>query len=165
VVLVGYALGVAAFDWHDVTAVAGRRYGVGEYAPAAQATTDALRRHWRRDDARLRDTTIGVIVHEPFPLEPLYQEASRDHGVELRFVDSVAFCRDPVRTISDLFAATCGRIAVALPARLCPARWGQRLGWPPSRARDGTALYLFDAPCLSTADRDWSAPEVLDLAQ
>ena len=165
VAIAGWALGVAAFNYHDVAALSGRRYGVGEYAPEAQAATDAIRRFWRHDDERLRGATLWVVVKKPFPLEPLYRDASRAHAIDLRFVDSVAFCRLPAFSVAGALANTCGPVGFVLPADVCPEQWRPRLGWPPSRESDGSALYLFETACGRTEERDLKAPEMIDLAQ
>ena len=161
-VLIGYGVAVAAYGYIDVAQLAGRRYAVPEYAPAQQAAMEALRQFWRHREG-LRGAVVDAVVTEPFPLERLYEDAAREHGITLRFVAADAFCKDPVATVEDVLDSACGRVAFALPATTCAAGW-QQLGWPVARTAGGMAIYLFESACGSSSPRDRSSPEVIDLS-
>ena len=106
---------------------------------------------------------MGVVL-EPFPLGPLYQVAARRHDIDLRFVDEVAFCADPVRVVTETLAGDCKPIAFAVPAETCP---GQRapLGWPAPGAVVEDALYAFPGACHVPIVRPIEAAEVVALDQ
>jgi len=147
VALAGWAITVAAYGWSDVPAMAGKHYGVLEYAPRMQAGFESLRRFWRRTgEHRLDGAVLGVVEAPPFPLGPLYVHAARTHGIELRLLDAEKLCDDPVAVVRELLASTCVPAAVAVPRGICNDRWRRTLGWPATPPRDIT-LELFEPGC------------------
>jgi hypothetical protein len=157
-----WAFVVAACNWSDVTAIRGRHYGVGEYAPQAQALAEHLRRHWRHDDAELRDVILVAVVEEPFPLEPLYQLAARRHAIDLRFSDLPRFCNDPVAAVDAALSRDCRAVAFAVPSDMCPESI-ERLGWPAPSDGHPTAMYAFSNACDAPATRAISSAAVVPL--
>lgn len=141
-----WALVVAVCNWTDVTALVGRHYGVLQYAPRSQALAEDLRRYWRRDAAGPHDAILVAIVHEPFPLEPLYQLAARRHAIDLRFADVQRFCDDPVTTVAGTLPADCHAVAFALMPDMCPESI-ERLGWPAPPDGPTAVMYAFSNAC------------------
>lgn len=159
--LVGWAIAVAAYGWADVPAMAGRHYGVLEYAPRMQAGMEALRRFWRRDgEHRLDGAVVGVVDIGHFPLGPLYVEAARAHGIEIRFLDAEKFCADPNAVVRELLGSTCAVAGVAVPRAMCGGHWRARLGWPKVRASD-MMLEVYAPGC----GREPGAARSVDLAE
>jgi hypothetical protein len=154
---------VAACNWTDVPALAGRHYGVKEYAPQAQAVAEDLRRYWRRDDARLRDEILVAIVPKPFPLEPLYQLAAGRHVIDLRFADQQRFCDDPAGIVDERLSGDCHAVAFAVAPGAC-SRAIERLGWP-APPPGATVLYAFSAACSGAAPRARSSATVVSLGE
>jgi hypothetical protein len=161
--LIAYALAVAAYQYVDVAQLAGKHYGVDEYAPEEQATMEALRAYWRGEGgALLRGGHLHVVVKLRFPLEHLYTYAAREHGIELHFVSVAEFCGNVPGAMDKATAPTCGQIAFAMRGNPC-GRPFRRLGWPVARAEDDVAIYVFQIACEPKSPREWSSPELLEV--
>lgn len=161
VFLTAYALAASAYCYADIAVIAGKHYGVREYASDSQATTENLRRFWRRDE-RLRGAIVHTVIGPSFPLGLVYKAAAQRHGIELRFLEYDDFCRDPSAVVARALGTTCGRRAFVVPATACPQAWTAPLGWPAPPA-SGVALYVLEAPCGRRPPLAWSAPQVVDL--
>jgi hypothetical protein len=160
-----YAVAVAVYAYHDVARIAGRHYAVAEYAPAQQAAMESLRRFWRHGGGeRLRGATLTVVSDAPFPLETLYENAARLHGITLKFTRPQAFCEDPPVVVTAALIDTCERVAFAVPPAACPAVRMKRLGRLPAGRHDGTALYVFERSCGNPEPRDPGQAERIDLS-
>src|SRR4030095_15160459 len=120
---------------------------VDEYAPAEQATMEALRAYWRHEgEASLRGTRLTVIVKTRFPLEHLYRYAAGGHGITLNFMTAAEFCANVPAATDKAAETSCGRIAFAMRSVTC-GRDLRRLGWPAAHDADGVAIYTFDVAC------------------
>lgn len=165
VLLVGWAAAVATYSYADVAELAGKRYAVVENAPVAQAAMEVLRGFWWRvGEHRLDGAAVGVVVPAPFRISPLYVEAARAHGIALRFLDPNAFCANPVAAVTELLAAQCGPVGLAVAPAMCGGAWRRALAWPRPPGTEALALYRFDSICGTSGSRDTSVPKIVDLA-
>jgi hypothetical protein len=163
VLLIAYALAVAAYQYVDVGELAGKHYMVDQYAPNEQATMEALRDYWRHDGGEhLRDTAVRVVVPMRFPLEHLYTHAATEHRITLSFMPAIEFCPNVAAALEKTATGYCGRIAFAMRGNTCGTPF-RAAGWPVVRRPDRVAIYLFEAACEPAMPRDWSKPQLLEV--
>jgi hypothetical protein len=120
VVVLGWGLAMAAFNWWDLAALHGKVHISADYGVRSQAVLEGLRQ-LARDDA-LAPLTAGraVVVLDPFyALESDYVAAFADHGIPVSVIKRAAYCEDPAGAVDRALATDCGEVLVIRPTRIC----------------------------------------------
>jgi hypothetical protein len=162
VLLAGWALVVAACNWTDVTALAGRPLRRGRVraagAGAGRAPPPALaprrRRAARRDRRRDRARAVSVGAALPARRAPPCDRPPHPRRA--------AVLRRSRRPSSTERSADCHAVGFALAPYMCPGSI-ERLGWPAPPDGSTAVMYAFSNACGAPAARVISSAKVVPL--